>query len=727
LFAGLSGASLEYRPMRPRSAERATLVAAVVLGAAVALLADRPVMPPFLPVGDHAEYDATASPRLALVEPVIHAPWFGAAPPQPAALAAIVVILAFWAAARRAGAGVAATAVALLGLLCRTDLRTPLALAAEPAIGAALLWAAALAVTFGPGDGGRSALWGGALVAAAVAVWPPLTVSVPLLIAAAAVGGVGAIALVTAAASGGVAGLALWTARAAALAGEPVSLADVWLTVLSSDPRGTDPFVWPAMTAALLPMALAFSGAAVVLARQAVARQVIVGLAVGPALLAFALLPGWRPELVRAGYWALWPLVAVGLTWVAALAPPRRELLAVAGVGGVLVAGGWLASVRYLEEDEPRAFAAALDDALASATGRRPVTLVTEDTRVDTALVAWGSSAGWQRVRRVPALIDAALDGDRLLLAGPTAMSALELWGFQFAPYAGVVRPVPFALSSVTGRLHCLSIAAPWRELPGVEYTARLGLHVPRGTGTLEVVVVGPSPLNAALTRPDGRPIGRQSPLTMALTELPPVLWPGDGRLPDPELIGIRFEVPARDDTGQSATMALGQRAPLVAVRFTEPADRVGVATACAAPFDREASAIEGGVPLDDDGYFPGGWHAAERAGDALFRWTSRRAVTLLPSSAAGPVTLVLSGRPAAHPASEPVRLTVTLNDWWAEVRDLDPADREYRWDVPAGVWVAGTNELVLETSATARPADAGSPDARELGLAVTSLRIMRP
>jgi hypothetical protein len=329
-------------------------------------------------------------------------------------------------------------------------------------------------------------------------------------------------------------------------------------------------------------------------------------------------------------------------------------------------------------------------------------------------------------VRRVPALLDAGLGGDRLLLAGGTATSALELRGFQFAPFAGFARPVPFAVMSVTGRLRCLPVATPWRELPGVEYTGRLGLHVPRGTGTLEVVVVGPSPLNAALTRPDGRPLGRQSPVPMELAALPAVLWPGDGRLPGPGLVGTRFELPARDDTEQSAIMALGQRAPLVAVRFTEPADRVGVATVCAAPFVRDARAIEAGVALDDDVYFPGGWHAAERAGDARFRWTARRAVTLLPSAAAGPVTLVLSGRPAARPASGPVRLTVTLNGWSADVRDLDPADREYRWPIPEGVWVAGTNELVLETSATARPADAGSPDARELGLAVTSLRIQR-
>ena len=51
---------------------------------------------------------------------------------------------------------------------------------------------------------------------------------------------------------------------------------------------------------------------------------------------------------------------------------------------------------------------------------------------------------------------------------------------------------------------------------------------------------------------------------------------------------------------------------------------------------------------------------------------------------------------------------------------EMGPGDREYRWRVPRGIWVDGTNELVLETSATTRPSDAGSPDARELGVAVT-------
>ena len=101
----------------------------------------------------------------------------------------------------------------------------------------------------------------------------------------------------------------------------------------------------------------------------------------------------------------------------------------------------------------------------------------------------------------------------------------------------------------------------------------------------------------------------------MDLPSLPPVLWPGDGGLPDPGQAGLRFELPARPELAQSATLALGHRAPLVAVRFTEPAHLTGVATVCAAPLPREAADVAERVPLDDAAYFGGGWHPLERTG----------------------------------------------------------------------------------------------------------------
>ena len=83
-----------------------------------------------------------------------------------------------------------------------------------------------------------------------------------------------------------------------------------------------------------------------------------------------------------------------------------------------------------------------------------------------------------------------------------------------------------------------------------------------------------------------------------------------------------------------------------------------------------------------------------------------------------------MAARPAAPATGDAVAAVVNGSPLAA--LEMAPGDREYRWRVPRGIWVDGTNELVLEPSATTRPSDAGSPDARELGVAVTSLRILR-
>lgn len=718
-------APVEYRRMPSRRIEYVAAAAIAAASATIAAWASRPVMPPLLPAGDHATYAAAAARALALVEPVVHAPWFGAPPAAWAAAVAALIAVAFWTAARQAGSSMAATAIVFAALLTRDDLRIPLTLAAEPALAAALSWATATALAVAPG-GVRALMWTSALAASSAAAWPPMLVVVPAVAVLASRTGVFLVAATVAAAvAGTMVGFVVWAGRAEALAGEPVSLLDVWVAVTASDPRGTDPFPWPAMASPVLAVALALVGAVVTAARQPPRLRVALGVAALLPPAALATLPGWRTELLRAVYWGAWPLAAVGLTWTAGLAPPRRGAWVAGGLGAVLIAGGVAASLRHLEDDERRAFARVFGDALTAATGGRGATMVTEDTRIDTAMVGWGG-ADWRRVRPVPALVEAAIGQDRLLLAGPSGQRALELWGFQFTPVVAVAEPVPYGMARITGRLRCLPVARPWRELPGLEYTGRLGLHVPRGTGTLDVMVLGPPPLDVRLVGPDGRTVGRPSPVAMSLTALPPVLWPGDGGLPDPAMVGTRIEWPARGDVEQSANLALGQRAPLVAVRFTEPADSVGVATVCAAPFPRDAGAVEAGVALDDDAYFAGGWHDAERAGDMPFRWAARRAVTLLPSASGGVVVVTLTARPAAPAQPGPVRLTMTLNGWTAGGRDLDAADREYRWPVPDGVWVAGTNELRLEVSETVRPSDAGSHDARELGLLVSALRILR-
>jgi len=700
--------------LRPAGASIAAAVAATAAAVLVAIAAG-PAMPPLVPIGDYATYDDGAARAITLVEPIAHAPWFGAVPAAGAAAVAALLAIVFWTTGRRAGASAVTTALAFAALMSRPDLRTAMTVGAAPAIGATLLWASAL--TLGGGSGHFTPWRGGLLLGAAVAAWPPYVVAVP---AAAALGRASMAARVVlvglAVLAGGAAGLALWAGRAATVADEPVSLAEVWSVVASGAPRGQSPYVWPATTSAALPVALVLVAMGS-LGRSAVAPVAWGAAAVGAAVLSF---PGWRAEIWRAVYWSAWPLVPLGLTWLAAQAPARRRAWVVAVVGVTLVAGGLSASRRHLEEDEGRRFARVLVEALQAAVGPRPAALVTEDTRVDTAIVAW-AGARWQRVRPLPARIEAARERGRVILAGPSARLALEAWGFSFRDGVRIDHPVPYAIGELTGRLHCVSLAAPWRELPGLEYTGRLGVHLPAGTGALEIVVVGPPPVTPRLRRLDGRPTGEQVGLPMTLPALPPVLWPGDGQLPDPRLGAVRLRLAAHPELAQAAVITLGQRAPLVAAHFTGSADRPEVATMCAAPLPRQPADIAARVPLDDDAYFGSGWHVAERDAAGPFRWTDQRAVTLLPSAAGRPVGLVITTRAAAGRA----RAAAFVNGWPAGEREVNGALAEVRWEVPAGVWVEGTNEFALEITPTVRPADRGEDDQRRLGIAVTSLRVV--
>ena len=61
--------------------------------------------------------------------------------------------------------------------------------------------------------------------------------------------------------------------------------------------------------------------------------------------------------------------------------------------------------------------------------------------------------------------------------------------------------------------------------------------------------------------------------------------------------------------------------------------------------------------------------------------------------------------------------------DVGTRVTSVEP---RYTWQVPAGVWVAGTNELWWTTSRAVRPADMGGTDTRSLALRVTGVSLTR-
>lgn len=317
----------------------------------------------------------------------------------------------------------------------------------------------------------------------------------------------------------------------------------------------------------------------------------------------------------------------------------------------------------------------------------------------------------------------------QMVLAGPSARAAMELWGFRFRPGATVAAPVPFALADLTGRYGCTDVSARWSELAGLDYTGRLGMHLPAGRGRLEVVVVGMPPLVVRAPTDDGRPVGRlTSGPGISLSSLPPVLWPGDGGLPDVAQIAARFVLDAQTNAASDVSLALGARAPLVAARVVEGD---GPATICAAPLPRldpfdAAGGDTATLALDDDAFFAGGWHRVEGAGTTAFRWTTARALTLVPSAGARAVTLAIDARPAARTSDGVVHLRLAINGTAMAEQVLTDATQTYTWRIPARLWVDGSNEIALAVSHVVRPADSGGGDARELGVAVSGVRLSR-
>jgi hypothetical protein len=710
-----------------RSRDSAHALGAAVLTTLAATLLPRSLVPPFLPIGDYASYDVNTPRALTLVEPVVHAPWLGAPSLAEATLVAAVLGALFWTTARRAGAGVAASAIVLVAFVSRPDLRALLAAAAPGLAAVACLWGclaspSSARLRVSPG------VWTIGVAAAAVALWPPAVVVLPVVLAAALPGRPAVWTTAAAAALVGLlAGLARWAALAAAIGGEAVSLGDVWAVVTHTDPRGTQPFVWAPIAAARLPVALMIAGGASLLPSMPY-RRVAAGAIVTLALV--GVVPAtWRDEAARALYWTGWPLAAVGLSWLGSRASGlgRHAVLAVAAV--ILVGGGVSASRRQVDAVDQRAFATAFETMLQQVERRLPgAAFIAEDTRLDTALVA-ARGRNLRRVRPVASLVGQRREAAMPVLAGPAARTALELWGLRFAERFAAEEPTRLPVAELTGRFRCVPLAAPWRELPGLEYTGRLGVHLPAGAGRFEAVVIAAPPIAVGLTSAAGQGRGTSSPLPMELDDLPPVLWPDGGQTPDPAHVATKLELEALATTAFSTVLALGARTPAVAVRFVDDPRTPDVATVCAAPLPRD-DGLDGGsgpwrLPVDDPAYFAGGWHAPEGFGPGLFRWSTGRAILLVPSTAARDVTLALDARPAAGGAGPPPAVSAIVNGWNAGSRPLTGA-ATYEWTIPRTIWIDGTNEIAFELSRTMRPSDTGSHDRRELGMAVTGLRLRR-
>lgn len=679
--------------MRRRRPDATTL--AVVVGGVVTAFASRlPALPAFLPIGSYPEYHASTPLAEVVLAPVMHAPWFGHVALPVAVTVSLVVLACLWTASRRLAATAGAAATIVFAAAARPEFATGLAVGAAPLMAIALSWIAIASAAR------RS--WPTATIAAlagiaAGLVWPPSLALLPIVIAAAAAARHWrAVALLAVAAPAGlVAGAAAWAARAGAMAGERVSADDV-LAVARMTPVGDWPYPWPPLTAMTFPIALAVTGAIATWQRTsgraawALGAVVTSGVAVS--------LTAWRHELLRAVAWGVWPLAAVGLTWLIDRVSPPRRTAALAAFAIVLVGSGVLGRVRQTELVEPRAFAGALEQAVAAEGAG--LTVVAEDPRVDTALVAWGGGA-LRRVRPVADRVEASAAAGGVVIAGPAARAALELWGLRFTAGPSVWTPVPFGYGRVARGFHCVEVGRRWSELPGLDFTGRLGAHLPAGAGSLEVVVVGPDLGGVRVTTADGRPRGTVVGVAVRdLAELPPVLWPGDGRLPDAGTRVTRAIVPEVADAAVDVAIALGARAPLVAARIGDG----GSATICAAPlprpdpFERLAAGNPWRVPLDDEAFAGAGWQPLARGRTSDARTADRRGVILIPSSGARTVTVAaeVALDDASRGTAQSVALTLAVNGSAVARREVGVNGAVLQATVPSTLWIDGTNEIAL-------------------------------
>lgn len=122
------------------------------------------------------------------------------------------------------------------------------------------------------------------------------------------------------------------------------------------------------------------------------------------------------------------------------------------------------------------------------------------------------------------------------------------------------------------------------------------------------------------------------------------------------------------------------------------------------------------------------GWHEREARPDGtIYRWTTERAVVIVPLSQPRAATLLLDGEPFDYPGRRG-EVALIVNGQALEVQPLPAGIGSWTWSVPESVWRPGLNEIVLEVRGAKSPALAGaSGDPRILGLAVSSMELAVP
>jgi len=130
-------------------------------------------------------------------------------------------------------------------------------------------------------------------------------------------------------------------------------------------------------------------------------------------------------------------------------------------------------------------------------------------------------------------------------------------------------------------------------------------------------------------------------------------------------------------------------------------------------------------VGLDDEAMLGDGWHAAERDGDATFRWTGTSASLLLSLDRAADLVVRLRLTSFSPPGSPPQQIWIRINSERHGPFTLGSGWQDVNFTAARREWRAGLNRLTIECSRVLRPVDVGAgDDSRPLGVALDFLRV---
>ena len=563
---------------------------AVVAVTVWALTAPRALMPPVSPLGEQPIYSVADSAALVLLEPVLHAPWLGTVTAPARWMVAFIVMLGASGVAIFAGAGLLATIFVALALVLDASFGAALTHASGLVVAIGLVWLASGAAFDEHQRVSADRPWFNPLSAIllwSLAVWWDwmAIVTWPIVLAALRrtpqrpARGAWTLASLVLGVAAFLAHFEWMAAEARALSLPPdVSLTwrDALMVAFDSRPRmpiGSYVSADLTMRLAYLVMALALVGLLFGdLARWWRRAIVMSGVLVLVVALGWS---EWQAEMFRFAIWAVAPLAAVGLTWVSRQsARPAWAPAITCALGAVLLAETAVMGARPLAGQDARIFRDALESELEARTNGRRMVLVAEDTRVDSALASWASSEpGVMRVAQDGNAVADAVKSGSMVLAGPVARRHLELAGLLFDEVFAIAEPAAFTMSEATGTLQCATVRADrWSQLPGLEYTGRLGLQVPPQIGAEMQLIVGDAlPLQLEVATADGRDVPVTTDALMAGpgSETPPADYWLDGGLPEngPRVIR-RVHVPAYPARAELLSVRLGRRAPRVLARL---------------------------------------------------------------------------------------------------------------------------------------------------------------